>query len=57
MPVREAEETHRAALFANDKQLLRRVIHLLRVACVTKPAWLETPDCDLIIAGINVDSP
>jgi hypothetical protein len=32
---------HRAELFANDKQLLRRVIHLLRVACVTTPAWLE----------------
>jgi hypothetical protein len=32
---------HSAELFANDKQLLRRVIHLLRVACVTTPAWLE----------------
>src|SRR5207247_1029408 len=31
-------ERHRAELFANDKQLLRRVIHLLRVACVTTPA-------------------
>ena len=35
-------ERHSAELFANDKQLLRRVIHLLRVACVTTPAWLET---------------
>ena len=38
-------ERHSAELFANDKQLLRRVIHLLRVACVTTPAWLQTtPD-------------
>jgi hypothetical protein len=35
-------ERHSAELFANDKQLLRRVIHLLRVACVTTPAWRET---------------
>jgi hypothetical protein len=35
-------ERHSAELFANDKLLLRRVIHLLRVACVTTPAWLET---------------
>jgi len=35
-------DRHKAELFANDKQLLRRVIFLLRVACVTKPAWLET---------------
>jgi hypothetical protein len=35
-------ERHRAELFAADKQLLRRVIHLLRVACVTAPAWLGT---------------
>jgi hypothetical protein len=34
-------DRHCAELFANDKQLLRRVIHLLRVACVTTPAWLE----------------
>ena len=33
---------HSAELFANDKLLLRRVIHLLRVACVTTPLWLET---------------
>jgi hypothetical protein len=30
-----------ADLFANDKRLLRLVIRLLRVACVTSPAWLE----------------
>jgi hypothetical protein len=35
-------ERHSAELFANDKQLLQRVIHLLRVACVTTPDWLET---------------
>lgn len=35
-------EKYSAELFANNKQLLRRVIHLLRVACVTTPAWLET---------------
>lgn len=34
-------ERHRDELFANEKQLLHRVIHLLRVACVTTPAWLE----------------
>lgn len=28
-------EKHRAKLFANNKELLRRIIHLLRVACVT----------------------
>lgn len=33
---------HSTELFANDKRLLRRVIHLLRVACVTTPSWLET---------------
>ncbi len=35
-------DRHREELFANDKQLLRRVIHLLRVACVTTPAWLKS---------------
>jgi len=33
-------ERHEAQLLANDKVLLKRVIHLLRVACVTTPAWL-----------------
>jgi hypothetical protein len=33
---------HSTELFANDKQLLRRVIHLLRVACVTTPTWLDS---------------
>ena len=31
---------HEAQLLANDKAILKRVIHLLRVACVTTPAWL-----------------
>ncbi len=35
-------ERRSAKLFANDKKLLRRVIHLLRVACVTTPTWLST---------------
>lgn len=33
-------ESHSEELLANNKQLLRRVIHLLRVACVTAPDWL-----------------
>lgn len=35
-------ERHTPELFANGKQLLRRATHLLRVACVTTPTWLET---------------
>jgi hypothetical protein len=31
---------HEAELLANDRAILKRVIHLLRVACVTSPAWL-----------------
>lgn len=31
---------HEVELLANDKALLKRVIHLLRVACVTTPTWL-----------------
>lgn len=34
-------ERHCDKLLANDKQLLRRVIHLLRVACVATPTWLK----------------
>jgi hypothetical protein len=33
-------ERHSIELFANNKQLLQQVIHLLRVACVTTPDWL-----------------
>lgn len=33
-------ERHATELLANDNQLFRQVIHLLRVACVTAPAWL-----------------
>jgi hypothetical protein len=35
-------ERHWSVLMANDKLLLRRVIHLLRVACVATPDWLAT---------------
>lgn len=31
---------HDSELLANDCAILKRVIHLLRVACVTSPAWL-----------------
>ncbi|MGH7865128.1 MAG: AAA family ATPase, partial [Candidatus Binataceae bacterium] len=31
---------HEAQLVANDRTILRRVIHLLRVACVKTPEWL-----------------
>lgn len=31
---------HSIRLFEGDKQLLRRVIHLLRVGCVALPVWL-----------------
>ena len=31
---------HEAQLLANDRTLLKRVIHLLRVACVKTPEWL-----------------
>jgi hypothetical protein len=34
---------HSAELFANNKQLLWRVIRLLRVAGMTTPAWTEMP--------------
>ena len=35
-------ERHRAELLADDNQLFRQVIHILRVACVTAPEWLGT---------------
>lgn len=31
---------HEADMLANDRAVLKRVIHLLRVACMTSPAWL-----------------
>ena len=31
---------HETRLLANDRVILKRVIHLLRVACVTTPVWL-----------------
>ncbi|MCX6676720.1 MAG: ATP-binding protein [Methanothrix sp.] len=33
-------ERHITELLANNKNILMRVIHLLRVACVTMPTWL-----------------
>jgi len=33
-------QRHAASLFANNRELLRRIIHLLRVACVSTPSWL-----------------
>lgn len=32
---------HQQLLLANDAQILRRVIHLIRVACTTTPAWWD----------------
>lgn len=34
-------EQNEAQLMANDKALLKRVIHLLRVACMKMPVWQE----------------
>ncbi len=31
---------HEAELLAHDRAILKRIIYLLRVACVTSPAWL-----------------
>ena len=31
---------HEAELLANGRSILKRVMHLLRVACMTSPAWL-----------------
>lgn len=31
---------HEALLLANDRAILKRVIHLLRIACVRSPEWL-----------------
>jgi hypothetical protein len=33
-------EKHRTLFFSERKRLLRRIIHLIRVACVTAPSWL-----------------
>jgi len=33
-------ENNRDELLSGDKQLLKRVLHLVRVGCVTTPAWL-----------------
>ncbi len=34
-------EWHEAQLMANERALLKRVIHLLRVACMKMPVWME----------------
>jgi hypothetical protein len=34
-------EHHRRELVSEDKRLLKRLIHLTRVGCVTAPAWLQ----------------
>jgi len=39
-PASEFLARHEAELLAHDRVILNRVIHLLRVACVTSPAWL-----------------
>lgn len=47
-------ERHRAQLFSQGKQLLRRVIHLLRVACMTTPTWLETTKAHASLFSVPV---
>ena len=37
-------ESHRSELLSGEKKLLKRLIHLVRVACVTTPVWLEGKD-------------
>ena len=41
---------HRESVFQNDKKLLRRIIHLLRVGCVRSPAWLYDAN---VVASIH----
>ncbi|HJW93458.1 MAG TPA: ATP-binding protein [Thermoanaerobaculia bacterium] len=41
---------HATRLVENDKRLLRRIVHLLRVGCVTVPAWLPSPTASSILA-------
>jgi hypothetical protein len=36
-------------LLANNGTLLTRVVHLLRVACMTAPAWLASPEITLSV--------
>ena len=45
-------DRHIERLFADDKQLLRRIIHLLRVACVTPPAWLKSSAAHLSVLDV-----
>ncbi|MDP9192257.1 MAG: ATP-binding protein [Acidobacteriota bacterium] len=41
---------HASRLVENDKRLLRRVVHLLRVGCVTVPAWIPSPTASSILS-------
>ena len=40
---------HAARLVEDDKRLLRRIVHLLRVGCVTLPAWIPSPTASSIL--------
>ncbi|HUP59534.1 MAG TPA: ATP-binding protein [Thermoanaerobaculia bacterium] len=41
---------HASRLVANDKRLLRRIVHLLRVGCVTLPAWIPFATASSILS-------
>ncbi len=45
-------ERHAAELFQDNKALLTRVIHLVRVACVTTPSWLRTVSSNSFLFNI-----
>lgn len=45
-------ERHSTHLLANDKDLLRRIIYLLRVACVTTPEWLGTSEAHASLLSV-----
>lgn len=41
---------HASRLVENDKRLLQRVVHLLRVGCVAVPAWIPSPTASSILS-------
>jgi hypothetical protein len=41
---------HASLLVANDKRSLRRIVHLLRVGCVTLPAWIPSATASSILS-------
>jgi len=41
---------HASRLVENNKRLLRRVVHLLRVGCVAVPAWIPSPTASSILS-------